>query len=39
MLPVMNLKDKSAAEQQTEATQKKKKNIIKNTHLFVFWQI
>lgn len=39
MLPVMNLKDKSAAEQQTEATHKKKKNIIKNTHLFVFWQI
>lgn len=25
MLPVMNLKDKGAAEQQTEATQKKKK--------------
>lgn len=26
MLPVMNLKDKGAAEQQTEATQKKKHN-------------
>lgn len=38
MLPVMNLKDKGAAEQQTEATHTKK-NIIKNTHLFVFWQI
>lgn len=31
MLPVMNLKDKGAAEQQTEATQKKKKNNKKHT--------